>query len=429
MISPLWWGMALLLILALAFFVWPLRRTASGSPLERMRREYLEANVQLFREHLAELEAARDAGRLTDAAFEELKREQERALLEEERELAASKPVQGKVLPGGRVILVVTALLMIMSVGLYHWQGSSEDLRLVELQAEKARQDHLDRQQDRRPDPARTWAIVEHLTRYLKEQPDSTEHLFLLAHYLREMGHYERATDAYERILEQQPQSPRILAALAETRFLGNDNRVTPEIRALLDRALAENPQETTALGLAGIDAFNREEFNEAIGYWRRALAQLGQSPQAAAFERGIERARQALAENGAGQDTADETKESPGEAVTLEVEVSLGPGVPFEPDQTVFVYARAWQGSPMPLAIKRLKAGNLPGTIVLDETMAMSPNASLASADQVELVARLSQSGDAMARAGDWQASRGPVSLSNASEALSLVIDQRVEP
>lgn len=427
MISPLWWGMALLLILALGFFIWPLRRTASGSPLERMRREYLEANVQLFREHLAELEAARDAGRLTDAAFEELKREQERALLEEERELAVSKPVQGKVLPGGRVILVMAALLMVMSVGMYHWQGSSEDLRLVELQAEKARQDRLDRQKDRRPDPARTWSIVEHLTQYLKARPDSTEHLFLLAHYLREMGHYERAGDAYERILEQQPKSPRILAALAETRFIANDNRVTPETRELLERALEENPRETTALGLAGIDAFNREQFTEAIGYWRSALAELGQSPQAAAFERGIARARQALAESG--EDPSGGESDVTGGSVSLEVEVSLGSDVPFKPNQTVFVYARAWQGSPMPLAIKRLKAQDLPQTIVLDETMAMSPSASLASVEQVELVARLSQSGDAMAQSGDWQASRGPVSLDDSKEASTLVIDQRVEP
>ena len=427
MISPLWWGMALLLILAVGFFVWPLRRTVSGSPPERMRREYLEANVQLFREHLAELEAARDAGRLTPTAFEQLKREQQRALLEEQRELVASKPLQGRVLPGGRVILIVAAVLMLMSVGLYHWQGSSEDLRLVELQTEKARLDRLDREQDRRPDPARTWTIVEHLTRYLKSQPESTEHLFLLAHYLREMGHYQQAADAYERILEQQPEAPRILAALAEIRFIDNDNRVSPQIRQLLQRALEENPRETTALGLAGIDAFNQEQFGAAIGYWRRALVELGQSPQAVAFERGIERARQALTEGGGGQ--ADSEPDESGKSVSLEVEVSLGSDVPFKPGQTVFVYARAWQGSPMPLAIKRLNADSLPSTIVLDETMAMSPSASLASVNQVELVARLSQSGNAMAQAGDWQASRGPVSLDKAPETLTLVIDQRVEP
>ncbi len=158
-----------------------MRRKATGSHLEQVRRRYLETNVVLFREHLAELEASRDAGRLSQSAFEQLKREQERALLQEERELATSKPTRGRALPGGRVLMLSALVLLAGSIGWYEWRGASEDLHLAELQMAKSQQDREDRMNDRRVDPGLTASRSR--SGY---NPDSTQHLFLLALYSRE---------------------------------------------------------------------------------------------------------------------------------------------------------------------------------------------------------------------------------------------------
>ncbi|MGD8176707.1 c-type cytochrome biogenesis protein CcmI [Marinimicrobium sp. ARAG 43.8] len=424
MMAPLWWGMALLAALALAFFLWPLRRREAGSRVERLRRHSLETNITLFREHLAELEASRDAGRLSQEAFEQLKLEQERALLEEERQLASSRPLKGRALPGGRVLVVVALLGTLGSVLLYHERGASEDVELLALQTQKALGDNNDLRNDRRPDPARTWAVVEQLQQRVKENPESVQHLFLLANYTRELGHYDQAVDLYERILSLQPDSARIHADLAETLFIRDDNRIGERGRALVAEALQLNPEETTALGLAGIDAFSHQRYQEAIDYWERAIAVMDPtSGNAMAFRRGVSRARAALGEGAPEADTAPTADGG----VALTLDVSLGDDVEVKGDETVFVYARAWNGSAMPLAIQRLQASQLPLSITLDETMAMSPAASLASVETVELVARLSRSGDVAARPGDWQATLGPVELADAPEKLTLVIDEPI--
>lgn len=92
-----------------------------------------------------------------------------------------------------------------------------------------------------------------------------------------------------------------------------------------------------------------------------------------------------------------------------------------------MFVYARAWQGAKMPLAIAKIKVSELPKRIVLTEAMAMTPAMSLGSVDQVEVVARISQDGTATAKAGDWQGSIGPVDVVKSSADLSVVIDREL--
>jgi cytochrome c-type biogenesis protein CcmH len=71
-------------------------------------------------------------------------------------------------------------------------------------------------------------------------------------------------------------------------------------------------------------------------------------------------------------------------------------------PDATLFVYARAAQGSRMPLAIVRRAARELPFEFALDDSMAMAPGATISSAREVVVEARVSASGGATAASGD---------------------------
>ena len=66
-----------------------------------------------------------------------------------------------------------------------------------------------------------------------------------------------------------------------------------------------------------------------------------------------------------------------------------------------MFVFARAPDGGP-PLAVKRFKASELPAQFRLDDRDAMVPGRTLSSAPQVQLVARLSASGNAIRQPGD---------------------------
>ena len=79
-----------------------------------------------------------------------------------------------------------------------------------------------------------------------------------------------------------------------------------------------------------------------------------------------------------------------------------------------------------MPLAIQRRKASELPISFTLDDSMAMAPEMKLSKFGSVIVEARISKSGDAMAKAGDLRGQLGP--LKPGSAGLALVIDS-VQP
>jgi len=79
-------------------------------------------------------------------------------------------------------------------------------------------------------------------------------------------------------------------------------------------------------------------------------------------------------------------------------------------PTDTVFIYATPVSGSKMPVAIYRTTADQLPLDFVLDDSMAMNPQAKLSDQREVTLRVRISKSGQAQAQPGDLGVSLSPV-------------------
>ncbi len=74
------------------------------------------------------------------------------------------------------------------------------------------------------------------------------------------------------------------------------------------------------------------------------------------------------------------------------------------DPAATVFIFARPTKGAPMPLAIVRTTVKDLPYAYQLDDSTTLMSDVKLSQASEVVVVARVSKSGDAKARAGDLQ-------------------------
>ena len=124
---------------------------------------------------------------------------------------------------------------------------------------------------------------------------------------------------------------------------------------------------------------------------------------------------------------TAPTSNESANPA-KLTVQVRLDPkfAAQVDPSATLFVFARAASGPPMPLAIQRLKASQLPLTVTLDDSMGMMPTMKLSMFPQVVVGARISKSGNALPSSGDLQALSPPVDV-HRIEPIELAIDQQV--
>ena len=422
----LWVGVTFLCVLALFFIFWPLlganKRIENSSDESLANR--LAENVRLFKEHNAELEAQLASGRIELAQFNQLKLELERALLEDEADIRAAQR-SGKFNVGFKTLGVVAFLVIAVSWGLYQRLGSSADVEIRLAQALKLELDNDDYVAGRNPDPVRARAMVELIEARLADEPEQLQYWFLLARTRMDLNDFEKAVVAYQQVLQRENGSPMVMAELAQAMFLRDNNTMSPPIRDLVDKVLKAEPDNTMALGLAGIDAFGKKDYVGAIKFWERAVKLTGrESPGSQALVSGIERAATLyFAEGG-----TEESLIAARAGRQLSINVSLADGVEATPDQIVFVYARIWQGPKMPLAIARVPVSELPKTVLLTEAMAMTPEMNLGAVDTVEVVARISRDGSAAAKAGDWQGSIGPINMKEIPATIGVKIDQRVE-
>ena len=94
-------------------------------------------------------------------------------------------------------------------------------------------------------------------------------------------------------------------------------------------------------------------------------------------------------------------------------------------PTDTLFVFAREMNGPPMPVSIVRATKKDLPFTFQLDDSTSPMPSRKLSDVGTVVIVARLSKSGEAMAKSGDLQGTSAP--MKPGVGGVAIVIDREV--
>lgn len=111
-----------------------------------------------------------------------------------------------------------------------------------------------------------------------------------------------------------------------------------------------------------------------------------------------------------------------------IEVQVDVAPALQthFQPSDTVFIFAKAVNGPPMPLAVVRKTAAELPFTVTLSDDMAMMPNMKLSNFLEVSVSARISSSGEATPVSGDLLGMSQPFTLAETKQ-VAITIDQTV--
>lgn len=422
-----WLLTAMLAALAVVFVIWPLFFAkqdiqANDAAKDDNRRDLL---LDLFNDRRQELNVQLEQGALAQSEYDALLEELEQALVNDSEATVKRRFVsQGWVLPVGGLLVVMGSYLF------YQFYGAIDEVD-IQLLLEERYQNQMGAMRDGDEiDPTISAALQAKLAGVVERHPDSEQNRYLLARLSAEIGEYGDAVKHYTYLLQYsedidvnpQPKA-RFMAELAQVVFLASGNQITPEVSVLAQKSLELDARETTALGLAGIEAFDQSDFHGAISFWRRAVTVLGaNSPVGQGLMAGIARAQAKL---GDGQAVADSSSEPLKGG--LSVAVSLAEGVVVESTAVVFVYARAWDGSKMPLAIQRFPVSELPKVVVLDKSSAMAPGMDIYSVAKLELVARISKSGAAKPVAGDWLVETGPVVLQAETQALSLVIEKQL--
>jgi cytochrome c-type biogenesis protein CcmH len=417
--------LALLLIGAI-FFIFPLwqaSRQKINNPISEKDQSILDENIRLFYEQLADIEQQKNNSRISETEFASLKLELERNLLQSCQGLKADTAATArKALKG--IYLLAFAIFVGMACWLYQHLGASADLEIAALYNQKQQSDYQSMLDGKAPDLSKSRELQSHLEDRLKDKPENLHYWFLLGRLSSEQNDFAKAASAYEEVLKRDKTSGLIKAELAQAMFLRDKHQMTDTIGQLAAEALEQEPNNTTALGLTGIYQFSNKNYLEAIKTWKKAVELLGPNSESGrGLTQGIERAKQLYLTEGGNA----ELLEAPGSKI-ITLNVSLGADVKARADQLVYVYARAWRGPKMPLAIHRLQVSELPATVRLDETMAMSPQFTLTNASQIEVVARISEDGSATSQPGDWQASEGPFDIEKLPSAINLKIEKRLE-
>lgn len=423
------WLILALLLPPLAFFIaWPLfrgkkRTHAPAQEGDQKSDAGAGAQALLYREHLAELEASRASGAVSEAEYNNLKTELARKLLAEEGDAYRVSAAR----QGGRGLLFALAFAVpFAAVGLYFYSGAHEDLSLHR---------ELVASQSGETDMVAEARITQQLKARIETHPQDISSRYVLAQRLLVSNDLQGAIAQYRYIVTHEPDAANIRAELAQALFFGNGSKMSPEVLREVDQVLAVQPNNTTALGLAGIDAFDRKDYAGAKSFWQRAQAQMAPGSSASqALAAGVARAEKALAEAGgqvavnkAPADESQQAAPAAGDAANrIALKVTLPDNVESSPNTPVFVYART-ADSPMPVAIVRLTASDLPAEVVLDESRAMMPGRSLKTVDEVELVARLAINGNARPAAGDWQGEIKGLSRADWGKPIHISINEKI--
>lgn len=273
---------------------------------------------------------------------------------------------------------------------------------------------------------SRVRASIAELADRLKNEPDNAQGWLLLARSYQGTGQIAESVSAYARTSELMPDDPDLMVEYANVLSRRNGRSLAGRPTELLDRALQLEPDNLNALALAGAAALQRGDPAAAQEFWVRLRDLTDEdSPDRERIEALLARARgepAAVAAVAPKQDVAAPS------AAFVKGSVSVSPELADRVTQgdTLFIFARASSGPPMPIAAVRSQAAGWPVRFSLDDQASMGQGRPLSSFQYVDIVARVSHTGSTGAQPGDLEGVVRRVAVG--SDAVDLVIDRLVE-
>ena len=401
-----WVLSALLAALAVLFIVVPLLRQREGAGAS-----HRATTLAIYRDQLAELDVDLRAGTLSADQYDKSRRELEARLLEDV-DAAAEAPAAPR---RGRAAAIVAGVAVpLLALGVYLAVGAPGAVVPPAPHADATNGVTAEQVEQ----------MVEALAARLRAEPGNAAGWAMLARSYAALGRFQQAVSAYARAAELMPNDAQLFADYADTLAMAQNQSLEGEPEKLVARALELDPENLKALALGGTVAFNRGHYAEAARLWERMLAGVAPDSDNARSIRGnIEEARaragQKLAKPGGAAPAARGASLSGVVRLAPELAAKVAPG------DTVFIYARAHEGPPMPLAVLRKKVEELPVKFSLDDSMAMAPGLALSQFARVTVTARVSKSANAKPQPGDLQGASAAVAhdASNVAVVIDTVV------
>lgn len=387
-----WLATVIILLGASVLFILPILRGKEKD--EQASRD--ELNKAFFFDRIAELKKEEKEGLIDNQ--DELTVELQQSLLddipqtEKSAEIATQKLSSNLLLPG-LVLLIALSYILYAKVGNYDkvisWQNTVS--QLPELSKKLNTGDEL-------TDKELEDLILAFRTQMSKTPNDATGWLLLgrLALAKRDILMTEGAMEKAYRL---DPNNSEIQLGYAQSMMLSGEEAKANQARSLLKHILGQDNTNLQALSLLAFDAFERQDFDQAIKYWSSMKGLLAQDdPRQMMLSRSIEKAQSSL--NPVSMEKS------------VKVTISLDNKVKLPAEGVLVVTVHDENNSPMPVAAKLIPLSNFPLDVTLTDADSMLQQRVMSSLSKLIVKARIDTDGNVITKDGDWYGESEPFAL-----------------
>ena len=273
-----WLICAIFVAIALAFVLPPLLQTSvqtsSGGDDEQSKKE---ANVDIYRDQISELEADVANGIVGREQYQQDRDEIERRLLEDVPPVpVAGKGAEKKAADAvGRAPAYAIALgIPLIAIALYIQVGNPSALSGAAASARAPTQPPF--AGSNQPSGQMTQQAIEanvaKLAGRLEQNPGDAQGWIMLGRSYVNLEKYKEASNAYAKATALKPDDADLLGDYAFALGMANGQRLQGQPVDLINKALKLDPENPKALELAGSAAFEAKNYSQAISYWQKLL-------------------------------------------------------------------------------------------------------------------------------------------------------------
>ena len=392
-----------------------------------------QLNINIAKERLAELDTQLENNEIDQNQYDQIKNEIESSLLDDTDEqkdmhIKTDLPAHYK-----RTVLILLTAIPFSAFGLYQYWGSPDTLTNATINSAQssANQTTNSHDQQNKHSGGLSEAIIK-LEARLAIEPNNPDGWFMLARSYSVQKQYQKAAEAFRKLHELVGDQPFVLLGLADTLTMSRNGDMSGEPFELAKQALALEPNNITALWLTGMGYNHAGDIPRALELLQRLLPLLSGDPQSSQEVRSlIANAQRKLGNKTERTNVAANTTTSPTPATQsdqntakLVVKVNIDPALrsSLADSDYVMIYAQRVTGMKMPLAIVKMQVKDMPVTITLDDSQSVGPMGKLSDATQVNVLARISKSGQAFKQSGDIEVKRGPY-INNHAEPIEITL------
>ncbi len=265
-----WLLCAMFVAIGLAFVLPPLLQR-SEKETDGADNSSKEANVEVYRDQLAELQSDLSNGLISEEQYKQDRQEFELRLLEDVKTTDRAVPVKSK--HSRSLVYILAFALPVVAVVFYSRVGHPSALSASPAPAGRSMaspQTAANEEGDF--SPQRIEANVAALAKKLEENPNDVAGWIMLGRSYSSLEKFSEASAAYKKATTLKSGDADLLADYAVVLALAKGKSLLGEPTDVINQALKIDPENPKALELAGAAAFEAKDFTLAIKHWQKLL-------------------------------------------------------------------------------------------------------------------------------------------------------------